>query len=47
LTGAEFRRLELPFNACTRYVYGLRRFDHISDFSREILGCILFEYLEL
>jgi hypothetical protein len=36
LTGAEFRRLELAFNACTmRYVYGLRRF----EFSRGILGC--------
>jgi hypothetical protein len=39
LTGAKFRRLELAFNACTRYVYGLRRFDHISE--------LLFEYLEL
>jgi hypothetical protein len=38
LTGAEFRRLELAFNACTRYVYGHRRFDHISEFSRETLG---------
>jgi hypothetical protein len=47
LTGAEFRRLELAFNACTWYVYGLRRFDHISEFSRGILGCTLFEYLEL
>jgi hypothetical protein len=47
LTGAEFRRLELAFNACTWYVYGLRRFDHISEFSRGILCCTLFEYLEL
>jgi hypothetical protein len=23
------------------YVYGLWRFDHISEFSREILGCTL------
>jgi hypothetical protein len=47
LTGAEFTRLDLAFNACTRYVYGLRHFDHISECSREILGCTLFEYLEL
>jgi hypothetical protein len=47
LTGAEFRSLELAFNACTRYVHGLRRFDRISEFSREILGCTLFEYSEL
>jgi hypothetical protein len=30
-----------------RYVYGLRRYDQISEFSREILGCTLFKYLEL
>jgi hypothetical protein len=39
LTRSEFRRLQLVFNACTRYVYGLQRFDHIFEFSREILGC--------
>jgi hypothetical protein len=47
LTGLEFRKLELAFNACTRYVFGLRRFDHISEFSRGILGYTLFENLEL
>jgi hypothetical protein len=47
LTGLEFRRLELAFNACTRYVFGFRRFDHIGEFSRGILGYTLFEYLEL
>jgi hypothetical protein len=47
LTGLEFSRLELAFNACTRYVFGLRRFDHISEFSRGILGYTLFEYFEL
>jgi hypothetical protein len=47
LTGLEFRRLELAFNACTKYVFGLRRFDHISEFSRGILGYTLFECLEL
>jgi hypothetical protein len=45
LTGLEFRRLELAFNACTSYVFGLRRFDNISEFSRGILGYTLFEYL--
>jgi hypothetical protein len=44
LNGAEFRRLELAFNAwCTRYVDGLRLFDYISEFSRGIWGCTLFE----
>jgi hypothetical protein len=39
LTGLGFRRLELAFHACTRYMFG--------EFSRGILGYILFEYLEL
>jgi hypothetical protein len=47
LTGTDFRRLELAFNACTRYVFDLRGIDHISEFSRVIWGCRLFEYLEL
>jgi hypothetical protein len=47
LTGLEFRRLELAVNACTRYVFGLRSFDDISEFLRCILGYTLFEYLEL
>jgi hypothetical protein len=36
----QFRRLSLAFNACIRYVYSLRRFDHISSFARGLLGCI-------
>jgi hypothetical protein len=44
LTGLKFRRLKLAFNACMRYVFGLRRFDYIREFSRSILGYTLFEY---
>jgi hypothetical protein len=47
LTGLEVRRLDLDFNACMRYVFGLRRFDHISEFSRGILGYTMFKFLEL
>jgi hypothetical protein len=47
LTGLEFRKLELVFNASTIYVFGLRRFDDISELSIGILGNTLFEYLEL
>jgi hypothetical protein len=47
LTWSECRRLELAFNACTRYVFGLGRVDHIIEFSKGILGYTLFEYLEL
>jgi hypothetical protein len=47
LNGIAYRRLELAFNACVRYVYGLRRFDHISFYERDILGWDLFTYFEL
>jgi small basic protein len=30
-----------------RYLYGLRCFNHISEFTREILSCTLIEYPEL
>jgi hypothetical protein len=36
LTGAELRRLKFAFNACTRYMYDLRRFHHISEFSKGV-----------
>lgn len=38
-----FRRLNLTFNACTRYVFSLRKYDHISHLHREILGVTLAE----
>jgi hypothetical protein len=41
LTGAEFRRLELLFNACTGGMSMVRCFDHISEFSRGILEYIV------
>jgi retron-type reverse transcriptase len=47
LTNVAFRRLELAFNACIRYIFNLRRFDHISELEGEILGCGLFTYLEI
>jgi hypothetical protein len=47
VTELEFRKFELAFNARTRYVFGLRCFDHISGVLRNILGYTLFEYLSL
>ena len=32
-------RLNVLFNSCTRYVFGLRRYDHLSEFRTNILGC--------
>jgi hypothetical protein len=46
LSNSAFNRLQLAFNACTRYVFGLRRYDHISSLDQEILGCQFFTHLE-
>jgi hypothetical protein len=36
----------VTFNACVRYVYRRRLFDHISDVSDSILGCSFLTYIE-
>jgi hypothetical protein len=36
----------VAFNACVRYVYRRRLFDHISDVSDSILGCSLLTYMK-
>ena len=40
-----FRRLNVLFNNCTRFVHGLRRFDHISNYQTDVLGMTLANYL--
>lgn len=43
---AEFRRkLTIAFNNVVRYVFDLRRYDHISPFVKKVLGCTLHSYL--
>ena len=38
-------RLNILFNNCSRYVYGLRRFDHMGEYRCSILGSTLENYL--
>jgi hypothetical protein len=40
------RKLEVAFNNCVRFVYGLRRCNHVSEYSRNILGCSFSKYYE-
>jgi chemotaxis signal transduction protein len=40
------RRLQVVFNSCTRYVFNLRRFDHLSTHRDELLGMPLFTFYE-
>lgn len=38
------RKLEICFNACLRFIYKRRKFDHLSDVRNKVLGCDLFTY---
>jgi hypothetical protein len=40
------RRLQVAFNSCTRYVFGIRRFDHLSVHRDVLLGMPLFVYFD-
>lgn len=39
------RKLQVAFNDAVRYIYGIRRYDHISVFARGLIGCTLQEYI--
>lgn len=39
-------KLFVAFNNVTRYVFALRRFSHVSDVSKAILGCSITSYLD-
>lgn len=44
-TGAsQTNKLDLCFNACLRYIYKRKKFDHILDVRRNLLGCDLGTY---
>lgn len=38
--------LQKAFKACTRYVYGLRRFDSTNEHRKHILGCEILDFLD-
>lgn len=41
------RRLEVAFNSCIRYVFNLRRFDHITPYKDVLLGMPFESFLKL
>jgi Reverse transcriptase (RNA-dependent DNA polymerase) len=41
------RRLEVAFNTCIRYVFNIRRFDHISPYRDSLLGLPFKSFLQL
>lgn len=40
-------KLNSALNACTRFVFGLRMRDHISTYSKRILGCTLSQHYDI
>jgi len=47
LDSSSYHKLNVALNNCTRYVYGLRRFDHIAGRTKNLLGCDLVNYLKV
>lgn len=43
-TAFSFHKLERCFNACLRFIYKRRKFDHLSDVRNNLLGCDLTTY---
>ena len=39
--------LQRWFNASTRFIFGIRKYDHISPYSASVLGCSLMTFYEL
>jgi hypothetical protein len=46
LSSVGSRRLQLVFNSYTRFVFNLRRYDHLSTRRNELLGVPLFDYYD-
>jgi hypothetical protein len=46
LSSVYSRRLQVAFNICTRYVFNLRRYDHLSTRRNDLLGVPLFDYYD-
>lgn len=40
------RKVDVAFNDCIRFIYGLRRFDHVTPYKCLLLGCSLNSYLK-
>lgn len=40
------RKVFKVYNSCIRYIFNLKKYDHISQYSRSIFGCTLECYLE-
>ncbi len=40
------RKLNMCYNSCVRFIFNLRKFDHISSYVNTVLGCSLSDYME-
>jgi len=46
LDSASAHKMQMAFNFVVRYVFGLKKFEHISDHTRSFLNCSLFDYID-
>lgn len=46
LDGLCQRKILIAFNDCARFLFGLRRFDHVSLYTIRLLGCSLDSFLK-
>ena len=47
LDSASLHKLQVAFNSATRYVYNIRKYDHLNSWKNKILGCSLESYLDI
>lgn len=47
LDSASFHKLQVAYNDAIRYIFKLRRFDHVSVYSKNFLGCTLQQYMNI
>lgn len=40
-----WRKINIAFNACARYIFGLKKFQSVSAFTKNILGCSIESYI--
>ena len=46
LDSASAHKMQMAFNFVVRYVYDLKKFDHISHYAKSFLHCSLFDYID-
>ena len=46
MTSDSHKRLKVAFNSCTRFIFGKKRHERISQYSKQVLGCSIFTLIK-